>query len=142
MIQQSRPGAGEGAPSVPDFDPVPLRHRRDGWTAGRQREFIRWLAAGLRPGRAAELVGMSRKSAYALRSRPGGGGFAAAWDSALVTSRRRSAEARGPGEWARAVEGVAHPIRYRGRIAAWDRRFDNRALVRLLGRACRLLEKR
>ena len=142
MIREPRPGAGENAPFAPDFDPVSLRHRGDGWTPGRQLEFIRWLADGLRPGRAAERVGMSRKSAYALRSRPGGEGFAAAWDSALAIARRRSAEARGPGEWARAIEGVPYPIRYRGRIAAWDRRFDDRALLRLLGRACRLLEKR
>jgi len=65
------------SPNRPDFEPVPLRHRHDGWTAERQRNFIALLAAGWRPGRAAARVGMSRKSAYALRSRPGGEGFAA-----------------------------------------------------------------
>lgn len=142
MAQKRPPSAGEKAPSVPDFDPVPLRHRRDGWTPGRQRDFIHWLAKGLRPGRAAARLGMSRKSAYALRSRPGGGGFAAAWDAAVASANRCRCEARAPGDWARGVEGVLRPIRHRGRIAAWDRRFDDRALLRLLHRTHRLLENR
>ena len=142
MTTKPRRGAGESAPSAPDFDPVSLRYRRDGWTAQRQHAFIGWLASGLRPGRAAELVGMSRKSAYALRSRPRAEGFAAAWDAAIAIVRRRRTEAREPGDWTRAVEGVMRPIRYRGRIVAWERRFDNRALVRLLGRTQRLLENR
>ncbi len=83
---------------------------------------------------------MSRKSAYALRSRPGGEGFAAAWDAAVAGASRRRAGARAPGDWTRAVEGVLHPVRHRGRILAWDRRFDDRALVRLLRRTQRLLE--
>lgn len=142
MAQKRPPGVGEQASSAPDFDPVPLRHRWDGWTPARQRDFIHWLAKGLRPGRAAERVGMSRKSAYALRSRPEGEGFAAAWDGAVAIVRRRRAEARTPGDWARAIEGVLRPVRYRGRITAWDRRFDDRALLRLLRRTQRLLENR
>jgi len=142
MIQKQRRDAGDSAHSAPDFDPVPLRARHDGWTPERQRAFIDWLARGLRPGRAAARVGMSRKSAYALRSRPGGEGFAAAWGAAYAIASRRRLEAREPGDWARAVEGVLRPIRHRGRITAWDRRFDDRALVRLLRRTQRLLESR
>lgn len=85
---------------------------------------------------------MSRKSAYALRSRAGGEGFAAAWDAAVAIVHRRRVDARMPTNWARAVEGELRPIRHRGRILAWDRRFDDRALVRLLRRTHRLLEKR
>lgn len=142
MVRKKMICAGKSAPSAPDFAPVPLRCRRDGWTPERQRAFIRWLARGLRPGRAAERVGMSRKSAYALRLRPGGEGFAAAWDSAVAGALRRRAGARAPGDWTRAVEGVLHPVRYRGRIAAWDRRFDDRALLRLLRRTQRVPENR
>jgi hypothetical protein len=142
MAQKQPPRAGDKAPFAPDFDPVPLRYRRDGWTPERQCAFIHWLANGLRPGRAAERVGMSRKSAYALRCRPGGEEFAAEWDAAVAAACRRRAEARDPGEWARAVAGVLRPVRYRGRTVAWERRFDDRALVRLVGRADRLLEKR
>jgi hypothetical protein len=129
------------APQAPDFDPVPVRARRDGWTEPRQREFVAMLAIGWRPGHAASRLGMSRKSAYALRARRGGESFAAAWDAAIAAARRRRADARGPGEWQRAVEGVLHPVRYRGRIVAWERRFDNAAFIRLLGRVDRLIEK-
>lgn len=116
------------------FEPVPLRSRRDGWTAERQRAFIDLIAAGLKPGRAAARVGMRRQGAYELRSRPGAEGFAAAWDAAAAASRDRRIAARaGNGLYARAVEGVAVPIRHRRLVVAVERRFDNRALVRLLG---------
>jgi hypothetical protein len=141
MTRKASRDASDSASFAPPFTPVPLRARRDGWTPERQRAFIAWLAKGLRPGRAAAWVGMSRKSAYALRSRPGGEGFAAAWDAAAAIAGRRRIEAREPGDWARGVEGILHPIRHRGRITAWDRRFDDRALVRLLRRTHRLLEK-
>lgn len=142
MIPNHSPRSGDKAPSVPDFDPAPLRARRDGWTPERQRAFIQWLAKGLRPGRAAARVGMSRKSAYALRSRRGSEGFAAAWDAAVAIAARRRIEDRTPDDFARAVEGVLRPVRHRGRILAWDRRFDNAALIRLLRRTGGLLEKR
>lgn len=128
------------APLVPDFDPVPVRARKDGWTPARQQEFITLLATGWRPGRAAARVGMSRKSAYALRARRGGDRFAAAWDEAVANGRRRRGEARGPDDWQRGVEGVLVPVHHRGRIVAWDRRFDNAALLRLLRRTARFAE--
>lgn len=123
-----------------DFTPVPLRSRRDGWTAERQRAFIGSLGECLSPGRAADAVGMSRQTAYALRSRPGAEGFAAAWDAAVRLARRRRASLASPTEWERAVEGVEQPIRYRGRTLAHDRRYDSRALRRLLGRVEHHLE--
>jgi hypothetical protein len=124
------------------FTPVPVRARRDGWTPDRQRAFIDWLSKGLRPGRAASRVGMSRKSAYALRSLPGAEGFAEAWDAALDIVRRRRIAAQAPTEWERAVEGVLRPVRYRGRIVGYDRRVDDVAMLRLLGRLTTLIEKR
>lgn len=142
MTRSDSPRSIKKTPSAPDFTPVPLRARHDGWTPERQRTFIHWLAKGLRPGRAAERVGMSRKSAYALRARPGGEGFAAAWDAAVAGARRRKADLRTPGDFARGVEGILHPVRYRGRITAWDRRFDDGALLRLLRRTQRLIENR
>jgi len=132
--------AGGALPRPPEFEPVPLRHRHDGWTAERQRNFIALLAAGWRPGRAAARVGMSRKSAYALRRRPGGEGFAAAWDAAVAGARRRRLGDREPDAWTRAVAGVPVPVRHRGRIAAWERRFDDAALIRLLRRTARFAE--
>ncbi len=123
------------------FTPVPLRTRRDGWTAERQRAFIGWLEKGLKPGTAARLVGMSRQTAYALRARPGAASFAAAWDRAVAAARRRRAARRRQSDWERAVEGVRHPVRYRGRIVAIEVRYDDAALLRLLRRADRFLEK-
>ena len=125
-----------------DFTPVPLRNRRGGWTAERQRAFIAALANGLRPGRAAAQLGLSRQSAYLLREHPGGASFAAAWDAAVAEARARKRALREPSEYERAIEGVLCPIRYRGRIAAWDRRFSDAALRRLLGRLDAHLEKR
>lgn len=125
-----------------NFTPVPLRGRRGGWTAERQRAFVAALAKGLRPGRAAAQLGLSRQSAYLLREHRGGAGFGAAWDAAVAAARARKRALRKPGEWERAVAGVLHPIRYRGRIAAWDRRFSDTAFRRLLGRIDAALEKR
>jgi hypothetical protein len=142
MSQKRSARAGDTAPPARDFEPVSLRYRHDGWTPERQRAFIGWLAKGLRPGRAAARVGMSRKSAYALRSRLGGEGLATAWDAAVAIARRRRVETRAPDDFARGVEGVLRPVRHRGRILAWDRRFDGAALIRLLRRTDRLLEKR
>jgi hypothetical protein len=48
--------------------------------------------------------------------------------------------ARRPGDWERGVEGVPYAVRHRGRIAAWDRRYSDSALLRLLRRADRLLD--
>ena len=116
------------------FDPVPLRSRRDGWTPERQRAFVRLIAQGLRPGRAAARLGMRRQGAYALRDRPGAEGFAAAWDAAAsAASRRRGSARRVGGLYSRAVEGRLVPVRYRRIVVALERRFDNAALVRLLG---------
>lgn len=115
------------------FEPVPLRSRRDGWTAERQCAFIRLIAQGFRPGRAAARVGMRRQGAYALRERVGAGSFVAAWDAASAAAARcRIADRSGRGLYARAVLGVSVPIRHRRHIIAVERRYDNAALIRLL----------
>lgn len=125
------------------FDPVPLRSRSDGWTPERQRAFIRLIAQGLRPGRAAARLGMRRQGVYELRGRAGGEGFGAAWDAAAATvARRRVADRSGRGLYARAIEGIPVPIRHRRRVVAIERRYDNAALIRLLGMLDPFDEKR
>jgi hypothetical protein len=74
--------------SLSSFTPVPVRARRDGWTAERQHAFIAALARTGCVGRAALEVGMSRESAYRLRRRRGAESFAAAWDSILAARPR------------------------------------------------------
>ena len=102
---------------VPAFYPVPTRTRRDGWTIGRQADFLGLLAETGSVIGACEAVGISRKSAYQLRARPGAESFAAAWDAALgggvrkVTGRSRSFLACRP---------LVRVVMYRGRYrAAW-----------------------
>lgn len=71
---------------LPDFLPVPMRGRRDGWAPLRQGDFIGFLAETGSVAEAARRVGLSRESAYRLRRRRGAEGFAFVWDAALVAS--------------------------------------------------------
>ena len=57
--------------------------RRDGWTPERQLRFLGALASTRSVTKAARAAGMSRESAYRLRSRKEGALFAAAWDRAI-----------------------------------------------------------
>lgn len=78
------------APPPPEFMPVPVRARRDGWTPERQFAYVVALAETGHGGLAAEAVGMSEQSACRLRRRPGAADFnrlcAAAWQ--LAKQRR------------------------------------------------------
>lgn len=86
----SRAGAKRPPPTAPEnaalpaFDPVPRKHRRDGWTPERQRAFIHALAEWGNVTAAAEAVGMSFEGAYYLRRQPGAESFRAAWEGALA----------------------------------------------------------
>lgn len=112
-----------------DFTPVPSRsNRRDGWTPERQRSFIEQLARLGLVGAAARAVGMSRKSAYALRARAGAEGFAQAWDDALEIGHY---EAIGTAI-DRAVNGVEAPVFHRGLQVGTDRRYDDKLLIAAL----------
>ncbi len=73
------------------FTPVrTLRKRHDGWTPARQRDFLAALYACGIVVTAARSVGMSAKSAYRLRARPGAESFAAAWDRLLREATARA----------------------------------------------------
>lgn len=66
-----------------------LRIRKDGWTAGRQREFLAALADTGCVSVAAEAAGIRPRSAYRLRRHPAGAAFAKAWDEALMVAAGR-----------------------------------------------------
>ena len=90
----------------PEFTPVPLRPRRDGWTPERQFAYVVALAEFGHGGRAAQAVGMTEQSACRLRRRPGAADFnrlcAAAWQLAKQSrAGRRLAwlRARGGGSF-------------------------------------------
>lgn len=118
-------------PGALDFAPVPVKSRRDGWSAVIQRLFVLCIAAGLGASGSARAVGRSRQTAYRLRERPGAAGFAAAWDRALDFARLRPLRP-GATAWERAVEGVEVPIFYRGRIVGTRRKYCNRTLAQMV----------
>lgn len=59
------------------------RIRSDGWTPERQLRFLDALARARSVTRAAAFAGMSRESAYRLRSRKDGSLFALLWNRAM-----------------------------------------------------------
>ncbi len=123
------------------FTPVPVRARRDGWTPKKQYFFILGLARGFTPGKAAGILGMTRKTAYELRGMPGGEGFAAAWRAAVARARERRIAARGPSLAERALHGEWVPRLYRGRLVGWTHRPANMRAIGLLKRLDKAVEK-
>ena len=132
-------GAPEAVVAEPiAFEPVPMvRRRAGGWTAERQRAFIAALQRGAGVALAARSVGLSRQSALALRSRPGGAGFAEAWDVAIAMARGDAGEILHD----IAVHGHRVPLIHRGRKLGEVRRFDTRLLLRLLAASDRVADR-
>jgi hypothetical protein len=123
------------APSdPPTFTPVPLaRQRHDGWTPERRAAFLSALAELGLVGAAARSVGMSRKSAFALRARAGAESFAAAWDAAVAEGCEQAID-----HGVRlATQGELRPIFYRGRQVGEERRFNTRLMIAALIAAAR-----
>lgn len=111
------------------FTPVTGRARHDGWTPERQRRFIAALCSAGSVSGAVRLVGMSAKSAYALRRRAGENSeFARAWDAALTRNYSDILEQALP----LAIEGELVPIFYGGRQVGEYRRHDIRLTLALL----------
>ena len=73
------PTAAPSAEPLPPFPPAPTSRHRAGWTAERQRLFIEALAESGSVSEASAAVGLSARSAYKLRHRPGAEGFNEAW---------------------------------------------------------------
>ena len=122
-------------PRVPPFYPVPVRSRRDGWTLHRQADFLGFLAETGSVLGACEAVGMSRKSAYQLRARPGAESFVAAWDAALGAPARKVTVTDVA---FLAYHGLVRLRFFRGRYrGAWARP-DDSALLRLGNRINRV----
>ena len=125
-------------PHVPAFYPVPLRSRRDGWTPARQAHFIGMLAQTRSVSAACQAVGMSRNSAYELRTRRDAESFAAAWDAALGMPKRKLT-IDDLDHLAR--YGLIRPRLYRGRYVGSSRKPSNSALLRLIARFDRVLDR-
>lgn len=110
------------------FEPVPVRPRWDGWTRQKQVDFIEALAATACVDEACRAVGMSDRSAYALRSRPRARSFRGAWDAALDLGMQRLEQAA----FGRALNGVARPVFYHGEQVGEWREYDERLAMFLL----------
>ncbi len=113
---------------MPDFDPVPLRERSDGWSPDRQIDFIEALAATGCVTQAAESVGMNRVAAYRLRGDPRAASFRAAWGWALEHAVAQLSDA----VTSRAIHGVARPVFYQGQQVGERRYYDERLAMFLL----------
>lgn len=110
-----------------EFGPVPVRYRHDGWTPDRQHAFITALAGCGCVDAAAKAVGMSRRSAYALRNRSDAQAFRLAWDAATDMAVASLADAA----MSRAIHGVAVPIFHKGEQVG-ERRVHNERLTMFL----------
>jgi hypothetical protein len=127
------------------FRPVPLRSRRDGWSAGRQCAFLVQLYVTGSVTAAAKAVGMSRASAYRLRERDGAQSFAHAWDRVLSLPRWEHTEA--PRDdfrkvttatlLARLERELVQPVVYRGALTGIRTKPDISTLLRLVRRTGR-----
>ncbi|MFW2348871.1 hypothetical protein [Qipengyuania sp.] len=118
------------APAAPGSATGP-KDRHDGWSHARQVGFLRALSATHSVTEAAKSVGMSRQSAYRLRSRLKGQAFDLAWEVAFHHSFDVLAHAA----LERALNGVEVPVYYQGEKIDTYRRYDERLTVALLGRA-------
>lgn len=80
----------DAAAPLTDYAPVVLqRTRHDGWTAERQRTFLRALAETGCISEACGAAGITARSAYRLRAHPDARAFALAWEQALLLSTNR-----------------------------------------------------
>jgi hypothetical protein len=150
-MPEATPGA-PGAPGAPAqmeelpgflrFTPVAVKPRHDGWSAELQLRFVLALARGAGVDEAARRLGRSRTSAYALRRRPGGKSFGAAWDAAAAFAEemRGMAAARPPGSGA-PIETLLAPRARRGRSIGVIRREDLSGALARLRRLDRLAER-
>ena len=145
------PAAAPPAPSADlppflSFAPVPVKARHDGWSPDQQLRFVVLLARGAGVEEAARRLGRSPQSAYRLRRRSGGEGFARAWDEAT----RFAGQARGAAFGAAALPGSAReaavetllvPRTYRGRLVGFTLREDLTGAMATLRRLDRLADR-
>ncbi|WP_454598622.1 hypothetical protein [Qipengyuania sp. SM2507] len=98
------------------------------WTKARQAAFLAALAETHSVAEAARAVGMSRQSAYRLRTRLRGEPFAMAWDAAYASAPHSLYRAA----LERAIAGVEVPHYANGELVGTSRKFDERLTLALL----------
>jgi YD repeat-containing protein len=117
--------------AVAPFSPAVGYSRIDGWTPERQRGFCEVLAECGLVREAAAAVGMTAQTAYRLRRRAQGNGFALAWDAALQLARQRLVDLA----LERAVDGsLETTYDGDGKIVRQRRKQDVRLLLATIGK--------
>lgn len=124
------PQPNDSDPLIPAFAPVPVRPRRDGWTAERQRTFVAVLAETGLVTVAARAAGMSERSAHRLALREDAGDFCDAWDAALRIAARRAVSRL----YEYGLDGMTETVWRDGEIVYRRRRPSEKALFFLLSR--------
>jgi hypothetical protein len=119
-----------------EFDPVSVRHRIDGWTPEKQREYVEALADSGVARYAAARVGMSEQSAGRLRRRADARSFDRACAAAMRIGARRLVSVA----FERAIEGTVKRHYYHGELKSEERVYDNRLLMALIGKLPHLFE--
>jgi hypothetical protein len=120
------------------FTPVPVKARRDGWSAELQRRFVLALAGGASVDEAARGLGRTRQGAYRLRDKAGSESFARAWDAALAFAREVAGAAALSHLPMRGIETVLVPRFYRGRLVGYVQRDHTAGLMRTLAQLDRM----
>lgn len=115
----------EDRAALPDFTPVPLRYRHDGWTPERQRAFIEALADTGCVSRATAIVNMSLEGVYYLRRQKGVEEFRAAWNAALDFGVQKLKDIA----FERAIEGEMIPVFEKGKLMGYRRKRNDRLLM-------------
>ena len=135
-LKSLRKAARRGRPL--DFEPVPVRHRHDGWTPKKQRLYVEALAETGCASEAAARVGMTEQSANRLRRRPDARGFDIACEAAHELGLRNLRSV----EWDRAVNGVVQQIWYHGELKGERRIWSDRLLIHLIDKGEKQLGRR
>lgn len=114
---------------LPDFAPVPMQRKRSrGWAPKNQQLFIAMLAETGSVSIAAQCVGLSARSAYKLREKPGAEAFALAWEDALEIGIGHARDTI----LERWRNGRVVPRWHRGTIIGYEQKFNERALIAAL----------
>lgn len=124
-MQNRVPVPREDRAPLPDFKPVPRKFRHDGWTPERQKAFIECLADTGSVTRAAGMVNIAQRNAYALRRAPGAEEFRRAWDVALDFGVKRLKDIA----FERAAEGELIPVFAKGKLLGYRRKYNDALLM-------------
>jgi len=124
------PEETEASDEPGDAEPLPPPYVEpdDRWSKWKMARFLRELAATHSVTAAARMVGMSRQSAYKLRSRLKGQPFDIAWEAAFRHGYDNLAHAA----LELALEGEEVPHYYQGELVATHRRRNPQLIVQLL----------